>query len=533
MTHTGLAQDASPVPDTIETPDAGTPSPVNPAATPATPIVEEPVAVAEWPLYGNQIDGTKFTTSTSISAGVAQLLDLAWTAPVNGAISATPVIAEGIVVVGSYDGTVRAFNPDSGEEVWSYDTGAAVPEPNLQISIGVTGSAAIVDGVVYVGDATGTLHAIDAASGTAIWTNEPDEQPAASIWSSPVVHDGVLYTGIASVAKEEGFRGVVVAVDAASGETIWEHFVTPEGTDGGGVFAVPAIDAERGLLYVGTQNAYSADVEDAGDVMSLLALDLATGDKVWAFSGLPEDGSATVADDIAFSASPNLFTAEINGQDRDLVGNGQKSGRFWALDRESGEIVWSTDVSAAGPLGGMEGTSAVGNGVVVVPATEWASFDSPDATGIVRGLDAATGAIIWSQPTDAPNPAPVAIANDVAFQAGFDGVLRAFGLYDGTLLWSYDLGASVSGGIAVVGDLVVLGAATPVFAPFIKEGNQVWAFRLMSPPIEAASPEASTPVPAAPTPAPPPATPEPTEPAPTEPAPTEEPPASPESSPSV
>jgi polyvinyl alcohol dehydrogenase (cytochrome) len=510
---------------------------------PATPIVEEPVAVAEWPLYGNDLHGTKFTAASTISAGVAHLLDLAWTAPVNGAVSATPVIAEGVVVVGSYDGVVRAFNPDSGDAVWSYETGAAVPEPNLQIAIGVTGSAAIVDGVVYVGDATGMLHAIDAASGAGIWSREPDEQPAASIWSSPVVHDGVLYTGIASVAKEEGFRGVVVAVDVATGETIWEHFVTPEGTDGGGVFAVPAIDAERGLLYVGTQNAYSADVADAGDVMSLLALDLASGDLVWAFSGLPDDGSATVADDIAFSASPNLFTAEVDGVRRDLVGNGQKSGRFWALDRETGEAVWSTEISAAGPLGGMEGTSAVGNGVIVVPATEWAAFDAPEATGVVRGLDAATGSIIWSQPTDAPNPAPVAIANDVAFQAGFDGVLRAFGLYDGTLLWSYDLGASVSGGIAVVDDLVVLAAATPVFAPFIKEGNQVWAFRLTSPPIESATPEVATPVPATPEPGTPipataePGTPAPTEPAPTEPAPTEpaptEPPASPESSPSA
>jgi hypothetical protein len=124
----------------------------------------------------------------------------------------------------------------------------------------------------------------------------------------------------------------------------------------------------------------------------------------------------------------------------------------------------------------------------------------------------------------------VALANDVAFQAGFDGVLRAFGLFDGTLLWSYDLGSSVSGGIAVVGDLVVLGAATPVFAPFIKEGSQVWAFRLKSPPIQAATPEPATPVPATPEPEPTmsvPATPEPTEPAATE---TPEPPASPEPS---
>ena len=86
--------------------------------------------------------------------------------------------------------------------------------------------------------------------------------------------------------------------------------------------------------------------------------------------------------------------------------------------------------------------------IVVVPATEWASFDNPDAKGVVRGLKAATGEILWSHDSTAPNPAPVAIVNDVAFQAGFDGVLHAFALATGDELWSYDLGASVSGGTA-------------------------------------------------------------------------------------
>jgi polyvinyl alcohol dehydrogenase (cytochrome) len=485
-----LAQDATPIPS--GTPDVGTP-----LATPASPIPQEPILVAEWPFYGNGVLGTKSTVATGITAGNVVNLDLAWTATVGGPISATPVIAEGIVVIGSYDGNVRAYDPDTGTEIWTLETGAAVPEPNLQIPIGVTGSAAIADGVVYTGDATGKLWAVNAATGETLWSANPDAQDAASIWSSPVVADGGVYVGIASVAKETGFRGSVIAVDAMTGEPIWEHFVTPEGTDGGGVFAVPALDVDRGVLYVGTQNGYSPDVSADSNVLSVIALKMATGDLVWAFSGVPSDGSATAADDIGFSASPNLFTVEQNGVSRDLVGNGQKSGLFWALDRDTGEVVWSTPISSAGPLGGMEGTSAVGGGVIVVPATEWDSFDNPDAAGLVRGLDAATGEIIWSQDAGSPNPAPVAIANDVAFQAGFDGVLHAYGLGSGDELWSYDLGASVSGGIAVAGDLVVLGAATPAFAPFIKAGDQVWAFRLVSPPIQQATPEAS-PVPATP-----------------------------------
>ena len=463
----------------------------SPEPVEATPIPEvDPTPVADWPLYGNDLDGARFTANSPIWSNTAGWLELAWRAPIGSPISATPVVAGGLVVVGAYDGVVRAFSVDDGAEIWSYDTGAAVPEPNLDMDIGVTGSAAIVDGVVYVGDAVGKLHAIDAASGVGIWATEPDDQPAASIWSSPVVANGVLYTGIASVAKEVGFRGVVVAVDAATGATIWEHFVTPEGTDGGGVFGVPAIDPALGLLIVGTQNAYTADNMDAGDVMSVIALDLATGDLVWSYSGLPADGSATVADDIAFSASPNLLSVEIDGVERRIVAIGQKSGLFHALDLATGEALWATEITPPGPLGGMEGTSAAGNGVIVVPGTMWPDFSDPNIAGVVRGLDAATGEVIWSHDTAAPNPAPAAIANDVAFVAGFGGVLQAFNIADGAVLFEYDLGASVSGGIAVAGDLVVLAAATPVFAPFILEGGDLWAFRLGSSPIvPIASPE--------------------------------------------
>jgi polyvinyl alcohol dehydrogenase (cytochrome) len=486
-----FAQDATPIP-------GGAPSEGSPAATPATPVPQEPIRVAEWPFYGNGVEGTKFTDASGITAGNVANLQLAWTGTVGGPISSTPVIAEGLVAVGSYDGKLRAYDPDTGEEIWALETGAAVMEPNLHIPLGITGSAAIDNGVVYTGDATGKLWAVNAATGETIWSAEPDAQSAASIWSSPVVADGVLYVGIASVAKETGFRGAVVAVDVGTGEMIWDTYVTPEGSDGGGVFAVPALDRERGILYVGTQNAYSADVSPDSHVLSIIALKMETGEVVWSFSGVPSDGSATAADDIGFSASPNLFSIEPeHGVTRELVGNGQKSGIYWALDRDSGEVVWSTPISSAGPLGGMEGTSAVGNGVIVVPATEWASFDNPEARGVVRGLKAATGEIIWTHDSAAPNPAPVAVANDVAFQAGFDGLLHAFALATGEELWSYDLGASVSGGIAIAGDLVVVGASTPAFAPFIKEGDKVWAFRLVSPPIQPATPIAS-PVPATP-----------------------------------
>jgi outer membrane protein assembly factor BamB len=62
-----------------------------------------------------------------------------------------------------------------------------VDEPNLGIPLGIPGSAAVDGGVVYVGDATATVHAIQASSGTVLWKTKVDQQPNACIWSSPVL----------------------------------------------------------------------------------------------------------------------------------------------------------------------------------------------------------------------------------------------------------------------------------------------------------------------------------------------------------
>jgi polyvinyl alcohol dehydrogenase (cytochrome) len=365
-----------------------------------------------------------------------------------------------------------------------------VPEPNLQILLGITGSAAVVGGTVYVGDAAAVVHAVDAMSGEAHWTTVVDDQPNASIWSSPIVLDSVVYVGVASVAKEEGFRGSVVALDAATGQKTWQTFMVPEGSDGAGVFAVPAIDTARGLLYVGTQNAYSPAPAPYGNPISIVALDLTSGEIAWAFNAPPGGGDNAPTEDVGFSASPNLFAVEIEGRRHDLVGEGQKSGDYWALDRETGEVFWQATISPPGFLGGMEGTSAVFDGVIAVPATDWPEFEGP-ATGMVTGLDAATGETLWSVEQEAPAASPAAISSDVVFHAGMDGVLHAYALTNGAELWRSDLSASVSGGIAVAEGVVVLGAATPEFAPFVKPGTSLHAFALDQ---DQATPVRATPV---------------------------------------
>jgi outer membrane protein assembly factor BamB len=110
---------------------------------------------------------------------------------------------------------------------------------------------------------------------------------------------------------------------------------------------------------------------------------------------------------------------------------------------------------------------------------------------MVTALDAATGEELWSVHQDAPAASPAAISNDVVFHAGFDGNLHAYGLTDGTELLAIDLGASVSGGVAVANGVVIVGAATPVFAEFITPGTQIHGFGLTGEATPVASPVAS------------------------------------------
>ncbi|HET9660363.1 MAG TPA: PQQ-binding-like beta-propeller repeat protein [Thermomicrobiales bacterium] len=456
------------------------------SAQEATPQMPPLLPTAQWQFYGSDISGSRSIGST-LEAATASGLQQFWSLPVGGPVSATPVIADGVAYVGSYDGNLYAIELSTGKVPWIYATGAAVPEPNLGIPLGITGSAAIESGIVYVGDAGATVHAVDVASGQPVWTANVDDQESASIWSSPVVWNGVLYVGVASIAKEAGFRGSVVALDAASGETAWQTYMVPEGADGAGVFDVPAIDPDRNLVIVGTQNAYTESPAPYGNPTSVVALDATSGEMRWAFDAPPNDGTTAPVDDVAFSASPNLFSIDQDGGTLDLVGIGQKSGVYWALNRDTGAVVWQQQISPAGFLGGMEGTAAVSSGVIAVPATNWPNFDGP-ASGMVTALDAATGDILWTTEETAPAASPTSITNDVVLHAGLDGILHLFSLADGSEIWRNDLGASVSSGIAATDGYVVLGVGTPQFAPFVKTGNTIRGFILG---IPSASPVAS------------------------------------------
>src|SRR5262249_17303338 len=147
-------------------------------------------------------------------------------------------------------------------------------------------------------------------TGTLRWITKVDNHPAAVITGSPVVLGDVIYVGISSIEESLAtdpayaccsFRGSMVALDANTGDILWQRFTVPDnrgqsdGYSGGAIWQPPAIDAGRGSIFVGTGNNYEVPeavktcIASGGDaclapenyIDSALALDLKTGAVKW------------------------------------------------------------------------------------------------------------------------------------------------------------------------------------------------------------------------------------------------------------
>jgi polyvinyl alcohol dehydrogenase (cytochrome) len=352
-----------------------------------------------------------------------------------------------------------------------------------------------------------------------------ESHPAAIITGSPVVFDGVVYIGVSS--NEEAlalnpaypccsFRGSVVALDAKSGKILWKTFIVPAngglagGYSGGAVWQPPAIDPKRGSLFIGTGNNYTvpADVEACQNATpaanctaaddffdTALALDLKTGRIKWA-RRLQGFDTWTDACNLPAGTNPNCPVPaspdfDLGGSGPNLIGNivgfGQKSGIYWALNPDNGNIVWSTPVGPGGNLGGIQwGTATDGQRIYVAIANSkhlpytLVPSGQQITWGAWSALDVATGQILWqtADPTaGATDESSVSVANGVMYAGSYAGQMYALDTITGNILWSFQSGGSVLDGPSIVDGTVYWGSGYRRIRPGIGN-NKVFAFSL-------------------------------------------------------
>ena len=494
-------------------------------AAPAVCAAQPAGNVAGWTSAGNGPENTRNSaTEHKINAGNVGQLAPAWTLTTQGEVPDTPTI----------DGK-DLYTVDSGGSVWKVDTATGSPlwKVSLPALSGVMGansrtSPAIAPTAIIIGDqAKANVYAISKSDGTLLWKVKLDSARGAIITTSPVVVGNQILVGVSSNQEElaatiknfvPDFRGSVVALDLSTGKVLWQYYTVPQGYTGGAVWGSNlAVDVKRNTVFAGTGDNYSVPPQVAacqaaahgakqldaclsGDdhIDSILALDLTTGLPkwtrrmtvldTWTVSCL-ESGHAPKTPcpqptglDYDFASGPNLFTSKASGGARDLVGAGQKSGVYWALDRDTGHTVWATQVNPGGTRGGIEWGSAVDGARVFVAAsnanyvwTQLAGTQKLTDGGFWSALDINTGKIQWQTATTAKQPLPaarnsrtmkpppgatarteaaVSVANGVMYGSDAAGDFVALNASTGEKLWSYQAqGAAVDAPSVVNGML--------------------------------------------------------------------------------
>jgi polyvinyl alcohol dehydrogenase (cytochrome) len=272
------------------------------------------------------------------------------------------------------------------------------------------------------------------------------------VFGSPVYWKGTVYIGTSGPNNDESTaRGSVVALHEATGRLRWRTYTVPAGYDGGAVWSTPAIDTATGRLYIGTGNAYHSPAAPTTDSMMLLS---AAGGRILGYyqstaGDVWELDNPTGGSDYDFGASPNLLTGP-GGEP--LVGEGQKSGTYWALDRATMRPVWHTTVGPGSSAdGGVNSTAYDGTRVY--------GSDSTDSELFALGPDGATQ---WNSFDTGPaHFGPVAMGNGVAYSIDSDGFLTARNASTGAIVAKIPLGTSPTfGGISIVGHAVYLDTGT-------------------------------------------------------------------------
>ena len=401
----------------------------------------EPAAAQEtaaWRHAGYDLGNSRAAAGeTAIGPDTAADLSPRWELADVLGVSGTPVVVDGILYVGDWTGHVRALDAGDGTEVWDHAFG---DQP-------VPGAMALDGERVFAASASGELRASIAPAATSSGRSGSTRTPAPWSTGRPSTSTGVV-VGVASDQELTGepptFRGSVVAYDAVSGDEVWRYRTSDAAAGEGpgvGVWSSPAVDEEAGRLYIGTANNTAPPAPPRSD--SVIALDAGTGEQVWGVQ-LTAGDVATTGD---VGATPNLLTV---GGVRPWAGRQERRvPRARPSQRRRSCVAELTEGSL---LGGVTGSAAVADDTIFVASNRGGTTADLFALGMDDGRAAVAGA------GGGAVSGSVSWANGVVYVSDSSGRVHGFDARSGDEVWSHELPATAAGGISVVDGMVYAGA---------------------------------------------------------------------------
>ena len=182
----------------------------------------------DWLTYGGNYYEDRYSTLDRITPENLADLGLVWSYPfdLRGGVETTPLVVDGVMYATGPWSVVHAIDARSGERLWRYDPGVPRQRGRLACCDVVNRGAAVWEGKVFVGTLDGRLVALDADTGETLWdVVTVDQGDAYTITGAPRVVKGNVIIG--NGGAEYGVRGYVTAYDADDGSLVWRTYTVP------------------------------------------------------------------------------------------------------------------------------------------------------------------------------------------------------------------------------------------------------------------------------------------------------------------
>ena len=359
----------------------------------------------------SMLRGNAARTGEHLGPGPASSPELVWLAHLGDLILSSPVVADGVVYIGSVSptipagGALHALDLQTGEERWRTD---------LDRGDGILATPVVVDGVVYAATYDGVVLALDAATGDEAWRVDLAEPV---YYAAPAVDEGTLYV--------VDISGRLTALDAEAGGRQWEFAVGDGYTWGLGTPAV----AEGHVYIVATEARRTMKSR-------LVALDADTGEERWRF----------VAEEVG----------EVRGTP--AVADGRvyiptTLGAVYALAVDDGSEHWRFDTDRE-----ISATSVAVTGGEVIVGTD---------DGGVQAVDARTGDVtrVFPDLVQGGHLTSPTVADGDVYAVDARGVLHAIDLDAAEEQWTVDTG-SIGSSPAIIDGVIVIGDAFGFLAAY-------------------------------------------------------------------
>jgi len=374
----------------------------------------------------------------------------------------------------THAGNSTSLAPVTNQTLWNQTIGPDASSDSLMYP-----SPAVIDGVVYIGSTNGTVYALNAADGTLIWNSTP----GGHIHSSPAVVDGMVFIGSDDLN--------VYALNATNGNFVWKYTATGQfisspvvaygkvfiASRDGWLYALPETDPDsNGIIdqnEVKWMYRATGQVESSPTIADSTVFLGSLDHKIYALLDDPNGNGIIDPNEVKWirGTGDSIYSSPAVSSGRVFVGS--NDGHAYALNETNGNIIWNCTIA-----GHIYSSPAVTDGLVVIGSDDGNLYALNATTNDPKGEEIwkkQIGFVQWSSP---------AVAEGKVFIGTTDGTTYALREKDGGVWWSYNTSGAIDSSAAVLNDTLYVSSKDGKLYAFYSQVHNIAVTNVTSPKTE-------------------------------------------------